>query len=1008
MNKILPLIILCILFLRIESYAQSRVITGVVTNAQDNSPLPGVNIFIKGTSTGTITDFEGRYSLGVPADATSLVFSYIGFISQEIAIQGKSVIDVSLAEDAKQLDELVVTGYTMQNKRDILGSITSVKPDELRQMPIVGFDQALQGQASGVMVTQSSGEPGGGIMVRIRGNSSISSSNRPLFIVDGIPVRDGGLTGRSFGGQQDNAIASLNPNDIESIEILKDASAKAMFGSRAANGVVLITTKRGKAGERTRFEVDVQRGLSDPTGRVDLLNAAELLELQRESLINAGQDPNLAGIPGVTDAVDTDWINAVTRRALYEQYQLSASGGSDKTRFYLSGSFRDEEGVIVNNSFTRMTGAANIDHNANKRLNFGLNISAGRTLNRRVKGDNFLDGVYSGALRSLPYYAPYDENGNFYVPGNPGYAEFPNFNPLAQAILPRFDTYATKLLGGFNARYEIMPNLSLSTRFSLDYTSTIEDQFEPSGTAIGGFLPSIGGRGYGVYSTGESSQFLNTTTLIYNKTIGEKHALDGLLGTEILERVSRSSFVSGQFFPSDDFTYITSAGLVNDGSSFLIESGLISFFGQLNYKYQDRYLVTLNARYDGSSRFGEDRKFGFFPSASVGWRLSEEQFLQNFEKIDDLKLRMSYGITGNERIGDFQFLGTWAASNAYNGVPAISPATLANPLLQWEQTTEFNIGADISLYSGRVQINADYYYNTTNDLLLSEILPLTTGFGSVLGNLGEVTNQGAELTINSINFNGPLRWSTQFNISRNQNIVRKLATDEPQFAGYNTFTNSTHIIKPGYPLGTYWGLVFLGVDPGTGNAIYKDVNNDGELTAEDGTVIGNAQPDFFGGLTNTWSYKGFELSLFLQFSYGNEMINFAKTSMVNSGQDIENNQTREALLRWRNPGDITSVPRYEFENTFNNRFSSRFVEDASYLRIKNLSLAYNVPSKWVEKYRLEGVRLFVSGTNLWTLTNYSGADPEVNSLDGSTVSQGLDFYTLPQVRTLMAGINLRF
>jgi len=870
------------------------------------------------------------------------------------------------------------------------------------------LDQALQGQVSGVSVTQSSGTPGGGIMVRIRGNSSINSSNRPLYIVDGIPVRDGGLSLRSFGGQNDNALATINPNDIESIEILKDASAKAIYGSRASNGVVIITTKRGKRGTPTTFEIDVQRGIVNPTNTLEVLNASELLELQREAMFNAGEDPNGAGIPGVTDGVDTDWQKAVMRQAIVQQYQLSTKGGSEKTQFYLSAAYRDEEGVMLNNDFKRGTFTANIDHSATSRLTFGLNLNIARTKNNRVKGDNFLDGVYNAALSSLPYFQPYDENGTLYVPGDAGYAGFPNFNPVGQALEPRFDTYATKLLGGIYARYEIIPNLYFTSKFSADYTSTVEDQYEPSTTAIGGFLESVGHQGYGIYGTSESSTLLNNNILSYNTSIGDIHDFGGILGTEFISRTSRSGSTVGILFPSDDFTYLTSSGLILDGSSNLVNSGLISFFGEVNYKFKSKYLAKITARYDGSSRFGEGRKYGFFPAFSLGWRVAEEDFLKGISWLDDLKIRASYGFTGNERIGNYRYLSTWGATTAYNGIPAVGPALLGNPDLGWEQTAEFNVGADIALYSGRIQLVGDYYYNVTTDLILDENLPYTTGFSAITGNLGEVTNEGFELTLTSVNIDNAFRWTTQFNISKNINIIQQLATDEPLFRGYQTFTNNTHIIARGKPLGTFWGLEYLGVDPGTGDAIYHDKNNDGKLTADDGTFIGDAQADFFGGFTNSFSFKGFDASLFFQYSHGNQLINFGNTSLLNTGEDIENNQSREALKRWKKEGDIASIPKYEFGNTFNNRFSSRFVEDASYIRLKNLSIGYSVNEELLKKIKLNKLRVYVSGTNIWTLTNYSGADPEVNSIDGSTTSKGLDFYTFPQVRTILVGLNLGF
>lgn len=1008
MNRILLLLFLCTFAtLQLVAQVEEITITGTVTGERGDA-LPGVNIFIKNTTIGTISEFDGKYSISIPSDAQFIVFSYIGFLTIEEPINNRNIIDVVLKEDTKQLEEIVVTGYSSQKKADVIGSISSIDPKVVQDMPIIGLDQALQGQVSGVSVTQSSGTPGGGIMVRIRGNSSISSANQPLYIVDGIPIRDGGLSTRSFGGQNDNALSTINPNDIESMEILKDASAKAIYGSRAANGVVIITTKRGKIDTPTTFDIDIQRGIINPTNSVDVLDASQLLQLQREALFNAGEDPNDAGIPGVTDGVNTNWQDEVMRQAIVQQYQLSTRGGSEKTQFYLSAAYRDEEGVMLNNKFSRATFATNIDHKATNRLSFGLNLNLGRTKNNRVKGDNFLDGVYNAAITSLPYYEPYDENGKLIVPGDAGYAEIPNFNPVGQAIEPRFDTYATKMLGGIYAKYEIIPNLFFISKFNADYTSTIEDQFEPTTTAIGGWLESVQRQGYGVYSTTEYSTLLNNNVLTYSTSIGDVHDISGLVGTEFISRTYRSGSTTGILFPSDDFTYLTSSGLILDGSSYLDNSGLISFFGELNYKYKSKYLAKISARYDGSSRFGEDRKYGFFPAFSVGWRMTEEDFLSGISWLDDLKLRASYGLTGNERIGNFQYLATWGATTAYNGVPGVGPATLGNPNLGWEQNTEFDVGADIAFLSGRIQFVFDYYYNVTNNLLLNEALPYTTGFGSILGNLGEVTNEGMEFTVTTVNIDKTLHWTTQFNISANRNIVQKLATDEPQFSGYTTFTNSTHIVATGKPLGTFWGLKYLGVDPGTGDAIYYDKNNDGKLTANDGTYIGDAEPDFYGGFTNNLTYKGFDFSAFFQFSSGNQLINFGNTTLLNSGEEIKNNQSIKALERWQKEGDITSIPKYEFGNTENNRFSSRFIEDASYLRLKNVALGYSFNQEILAKLKMKKLRVYASATNIWTLTNYSGADPEVNSLDGSTTAQGLDLYTFPQVKTILVGINIGF
>ncbi|GAB2602087.1 TonB-dependent receptor [Spirosoma areae] len=989
--------------------AQGVRVSGRVISVQDGQPLPGVNIVVKGTTNGVSTDANGNYSINVPGNTSVLLLTSIGLVSQEVTVGNRTVINVQMQEAINELTQVVVTGYNTTQRKDITGSITSVSPEKFKDIPVASFDQALQGQAAGVQVTQSSGTPGGGLTVRIRGNTSISASNRPLFIVDGVPVEDGALTGREFGGQTDNAFSLFNPNDIESIDVLKDASAKAIYGSRAANGVVLVTTKRGKANQKTTFTADVQRGITDVVRRPDLLNASELLELQREAVTNAGLDPDKLGlIKGVTDGVNTDWIDAILRRGIYQQYQLSTQGGNDKTQFYLSGSYRNEEGVQLNNQFTRFTGQFKFDHKATQKLSFGTNLTLSRAKNKRVKGDNFLDGVYSAAIKSLPYYSPYNEQGQLYTPNDPNYPGFPNFNPVAQAVLPRFETYSIKMLGGLYAEYEILQNLRFRSKINVDYNNITEDNFEPSSTAIGGFLPSVGFKGYGDFSNTTLATFINTNTLTYNFQLKEKHRINTLLGFELLNRVERFGNVQGRLFPSDDFTYINSAGVVDQGGSSITNSGLLSTFGEVRYDYNEKYLATITARYDGSSRFGQNKRFGVFPSASLAWRISGEPFMERFTFLNDLKLRASYGFTGNERIGDFQFLGTWS-SVTYSGATGVGPQALANATLQWERTREANIGFDASFFNGRLSVTVDAYDNLTDKLLFAQPIPRTTGFATVQGNIGKISNRGMELTVSTVNSNKAVRWNTDFNMAFNRNKVVELASEEPIFRGYQgNGVSNTNVVLPGQPLGTFWGLKFLGVDPATGNALYADNNGDGRITPDDAQVIGNAQPKFYGGITNKVSWKGIDVSGFLQFSYGNSILNFTNVTLVNTGADIQNNQARVALNRWRKEGDITSVPRYVYQDTYNNYLSSRFLEDGSFLRLKNVSIGYSIPKKIVNRYKLTNVRIYASATNLWTLTRYSGADPEVSTLDGSTTAQGIDFFTFPQVKTIIAGLSLTF
>lgn len=990
--------------------AQGQRISGRITSAQDGQAIPGVNIVVRGSTNGVSTDANGNYSIAVPNGNAELILTSIGLITQTVAVGNRTVVNVQMQESVNELTQVVVTGYNTTQRKDITGSITSITPDKFKDIPVTGVDQALQGQAAGVSVTQSSGTPGGGISVRIRGNTSITASNTPLYIVDGVQVQNGALT-TGYGGQNDNALALLNPNDIESIQVLKDASAKAIYGSRAANGVVLITTKRGKVNQKTTIIADAQRGLTDIVKRPNLLNSAQLLDLQREAVTNAGQDPDKLGlIKGVTDGVNTNWLNMILRKGIYQQYQVSAQGGNERTRFYLSGNYRDEEGVLINNRFSRMSGTMTIDHNATQKLSFGSNITVARALNRRVLGDNALNSPYTGAIRSLPYYSPYNEQGQLYVPGDANYAGFPNFNPVAEATQPRQNVLTTKMLGGVYIQYEFLPNLRFRSKASIDYNNVIEDIYEPTSTALGGYVVSLGQQGYGEYNTNLAATFTNTNTLTYNTLINEKHRFSGLAGVEVIKRTRRTGSVVGQYFPNNDFTYITSAGVVNQGSSDLVYSGLFSGFGEVKYDYNDKYLAQVTGRYDGSSRFGPNRQFGFFPSGSVAWRISEEEFMKKYGFLSDLKLRASYGFTGNEQIDNFLFLGTWTAAT-YSGSSGLGPNRLANPNLQWERTREANIGLDASFFAGRLNVTVDAYDNLTDKLLFDQPIPLTSGFRTVQGNIGKISNRGVELTISTVNINQPgqLRWSTDLNISLNRNKVVELATNEPLFRGYQgNGVAYSNVVTPGQPLGTFWGLKFLGVDPGTGNALYEDKNGDGRITPDDGQIIGNAQPKFFGGFTNSLSYKGFDLRVFFQFSYGNRVLNFTKQDLLNSGSSILLNQSADALKRWQKEGDITSVPRYVYQNTYNDYLSSRFIEDGSYLRLKNVTLGYNLPKTLVSRAKITGVRVFASATNLWTLTNYSGADPELSSLDGSTTAQGIDFYTLPQTKNLTAGLTVTF
>jgi len=1002
MTRLLPLILLLASF---SVLAQNSLLSGRVTTAADNEGLPGVNVVVKGTARGTVTDVDGRFTIEVDP-ASTLVFSLVGYKAQEIIYTGQTNLLVAMEENIEELQEVVVVGYQSVEKRNITGALTTVKSASFKDMSINGLDQALQGQAAGVQVTASSGTPGGGISVRIRGATSISASNAPLYIVDGVPTQAGAVSGRDFGGQGDNALSLINPNDIETINVLKDAATKAMYGSRASNGVVVITTKKGKSGA-SNITFDVQRGIIDPVHKLDLLNSTELLGLQREAVRNAGQDPDALGlIPGVTDAVNTNWQDKVLRTAIMEQYQASASGGDDKATYYVSGNYRKEEGVLINNSFERYGITMNYDRHLTQKFKLSTQVLLSRSFNKRVKGDNFLDGVYSGAIQSLPYYTPYDEQGQLVGPGSPLYAGFPNFNPVAQALLPRFNTITMKTQGYIKGEYKINDRFIAIGQVSLDYNDVTEDNYENSQTAIGGYDVNVGGQGYGVFIAQSTIDVISSGRLLYNNEIG-KHKFNALVGSEILQNYGLSGNVTGRLFPSDDFVYIQDAGIVDQGSSSRDAAhSILSFLGSADYDFDDRILATVSMRGDASSNFGANHKWGYFPAASVGWRISNEKFFPK-GKVNDLKIRASYGWTGNERIRPFSYLATWTSGN-YSGASGFSPAGLDNPDIKWESTREVNIGADVSLFESRVQATVEVYDKFTKDLLLARPYASTTGFSSLQANIGTMGNRGFEVAVNTVNLDGTFKWRTQINVARNMNKVLSLVDTTSLYRGYvGAGVNATNTIRVGSPLGSFFGLNFLGVDPATGNAMYEDVDKNGQINGSDGVIIGNAQPKLFGGVTNTFSYKGFDLSVLFNFSWGNSILNLTKETLMNMGNSIQYNQVREALRRWQKPGDITDVPKYELNNTFNSYQSNRYLEDGSYLRLKNVSLGYNLPQTITSKLKVSRIKVYVSATNLLTFTKYSGSDPEVSTLDGSVSAQGIDLNTLPQVRTIAGGITVQ-
>ncbi len=973
-----------------------RTVSGKVTDDTGES-LPGVNVVIKGTTTGVTTDLDGNFRISVD-DGATLIFSYVGFETQEIEVGARTTIDVTLG-GATELQEVVVVGYGTTLKSEFTGSSVSVGSEQLEKLPVLSADQALQGLAAGVQVTSASGTPGGGISLRVRGQTSISASNDPLYVVDGVPVVSGNLQQNGFGGQGGNALAGLNPNDIESIEVLKDASSTAIYGARAANGVVLITTKRGKTGT-TKVDIGYMRGFGKPTNVIDVLNADEWEMIMNEARINDGLAP--IDYDGAANAdVDTDWLDAVFRTADIQQFNVSVSGGDDKTRYFISGSFRDEDGTMGTDNggsgYKRGTARLNLDHTASDKFSLGTSIGISADQNSRIQNDNNIFGVLSTALLTAPNIPIYVLDPETGQPTSEFSNEPPFANPVRSLEVPRFNNATRKVIGNMYFNYEFLEGIAFRMDASLDWTQLVEDHYIPASTFQGS--PD----GIGRFNTNEFTTTVLEPTIRVNKTVGSNHNITGVLGSTFQTRTNFRNSVTGQGFSRESLTYVNSAANITAGGSLRRDYTFQSVFGRVGYSYDGKYLATATVRRDGSSRFGPNNKYGLFWAFSVGWNFSDEDFMSGIDWLELGKIRASYGRTGNDRIGEFTYLGTWTGGANYLDQPASAPNRISNNDLKWEETTTFDVGLELALFKNRLNINAGYFDGSTVDLLYANPIPQSTGFASVQSNIGEIRNWGWEFDVQTINLdlaNG-LRWNTTFNISFLDNEVVSLIDPEPILQGFGS------AIIEGEPLNTFYIYDFQGVDPASGNAIYRDVDGNGIINAEDQTVVGNYQPDFLGGITNDFSYKGVTLSVFFQFIQGVDIYNNNRQFMEHLGTSAWG-MDRSVLRRWQQPGDITDIPRAATGSTvgLNNADNSRFLEDGSYIRLKNVTLAYTLPSDLISKAGLRNVRVYATGVNLLTFTQYSGFDPEVNVFNNTSTSQGTDFLTFPQSRQILFGINI--
>jgi len=991
---------------------------GLILDADTKEGLIGANVIDVSTKQGTITDIDGSFTLEAEIGAT-LEVSYLSYISKKFLVQDGSPIQIYLEKSAEILDEVVVVGYGSQKKSDLTGSVSSIGVKELKQLPSTGLEQAIQGRSAGVYITQNSGAPGGAMSVRIRGTGSTLSAE-PLYVVDGIPiVNDNQGTSATFesdgGGQYSNALTTINPNDIESIEILKDASAAAIYGARAANGVVIITTKKGKSGSQS-ISFDSYMGLQQLYKTIPVMDLRQYAEYVQDvglgTNIEEFQDLDLLG-------AGTDWQNVIFRTALMHNNQFSLTGGSEKTRFSFTAGIHKKNGIVEGSDFSRNSTKLNIDHSFNKRLRIGANILASRTKENVTFNDNS-NGVIYTALLTPPLVPARTLDGSFGAAPSGENIVLTFDNPLANALEIEDINRKSRVLGSVYAELDIAPWLKYRMELATDVLYTNHNTFWPSYDRGTQTRKSRVRR-----NNNNSLYWINKHLLTYSNTIADNHKITFLAGFEAQEGKYEWLSAARDNLPTNDLKEIN----LGDAGTQVVQGGaghwaLLSYFGRLNYGFADRYLFTGTLRADGSSRFGANNKYGLFPSLAFAWRVSEEPILQSIEKLSNLKFRVGYGAVGNQEIGLYSFASNLRATNVVIGnqlQTGFSPDNISNPDVKWESSVQFNLGLDFGMFNNRLEFVMDIYNKTSKDMLLPAILPATAGsFNPPFINIGEMSNNGVELTLNTQNLTGKINWKTSANISFNQNRVVNLGSTG-SLTGIIQRIPVTRT-EEGLPIGQYYGHIADGIfkdlaeiaeapfqETGTrpGDIRFRDINDDGTINDLDKTFIGSPHPDFTANLINDLAFGNFDFSIFLRGVYGNEVYNLLRRDIAGTG--AWHNQSTDILDRWTPSNIEGQVPRANGNDpNQNRRISTRFVEDGSYLRIQNVSFGYSLPSAMLSRYNIGNVRIYLSGQNLYTLSNYSGYDPEIGSYNQNPLINGVDNGRFPVARSFTFGANVNF
>ena len=1003
--------------------SQTVEIKGKVTD-MNQEPLIGATILVQGSEQGTITDINGNFQLKTDPNVT-LIISYTGFSSKIILVGNQTVWDIILEPEDLKLDEVVVIGYGSQRKSQITGAISSLKGKDIQDQPVSNLANSMQGRVAGLNVMSASGTPGAGLLVNVRGN------NAPLYVVDGIPLlseSNSGLStsfdlqGQNVGsGQTLSSISDINPNDIESIEVLKDASAAAIYGARAANGVILISTKRGKSG-RQEANFNIYSGIQQIARPIKFMDSKEMVNLIEEARANDlaifKKDPSYFGDnfdPSVlTDPLDnfdlsselnTNWLNEVSRLAPINNYEFSFRAGNEKTKYFTSLGYFDQQGVIIENYYKRFNYRLNLDHEINSRFKFGVTFNTTYSKNRRSFNDNTYTGIITNALGASPLMPPFEEDGS-YASFEDYQANWLSDNPVKSAKEIRAFTNGYRALGTLAGEYKFSNKLYFKSSLSADVNFNFDNQFKSPLTAD---AEAFGGESY--EGNFRNVTWLNENTLHFADTKNGNTL--SLLGGVTMQRtqINRSNAV-GQGFPPGALERISSAANIINATSEGTSFALLSFISRINYDIKNRFLFTFTSRADGSSRFSKNNRFGFFPSGAVAWRISKEPFFNSLKQVfSDFKVRMSAGLTGDQEIGDFQNITFYAASR-YAGRSGYQLRNLADPDLTWQTNSMFNIGIDYEMADGKIGGSIEFFNSLKYNLLSEDLIPATTGFTSITRNGGEVQNVGLEFNVNASLVNKKIfTWDLNFNATWIHNEIKSLNSDGVFLNAYDDL-EATHILQIGYPVGSFLGLKYLGVDPETGDVQFEDFNEDGNIDYDDAQIIGKAMPDWYGGLTNVFKWKNLDFSIFSRFSVGNQVYNLIRGTTENLGwsndgglSSIYANNTLNVRERWKKPGDNTEYGRASFINLNLGLNSSQMVENASFFRIQNINAGYSLPNPG----KFSSVRIYAEVQNLWILTSYKGFDPEVSSNGGlADRTAGVDYGAYPSARTFLIGFSLKF